>query len=480
MVGGTVWGDASGLEVTLAWDANPEPDVVGYRLRHGTQSGSFDTAVDVGNTTSTTLALPSPGTYYIVVTAFNSASLESPASNEIVYNASTVDTEDPVISGIPADIVTAPDSSGGSTAVVSWTEPTASDNVGVASLSGTHSPGDTFSTGTTTVTYTATDAAGNTAVASFTVTVGPAPGYEVTLAWDANPEPDVVGYRLQHGTASGIYDTVIDVGNVTTATIPLPGPGTYYVVVTAQNSAAFESPPSNELVVNGTPNDNVAPTILGTPPDIVVAPASPGSSSANVSWTEPTASDNVGVVSFSSTHAPGSSFTAGTTTVTYTATDAAGNIATADFTVTVGSIDIWRETTFGAQASDPLVAGDLANPDNDRWANLGEYALGLAALLNDGEGAFTQNLDDEEIALHILHNPYLPDVILRVECTEQLGGGNWTSLATLQPGGAWTWNNPALQITSVRVGNLQDVTITEPIGTTASKFYRLVAEKATP
>ena len=38
----------------------------------------------------------------------------------------------------------------------------------------------------------------------------------VQLAWDANTEPDIAGYRLSYGTASGQYTTTIDVGNVTT------------------------------------------------------------------------------------------------------------------------------------------------------------------------------------------------------------------------------------------------------------------------
>lgn len=41
----------------------------------------------------------------------------------------------------------------------------------------------------------------------------------VTLAWDPNPEPDIVGYDVWYGTASGRYDQSVDVGNSTTATI---------------------------------------------------------------------------------------------------------------------------------------------------------------------------------------------------------------------------------------------------------------------
>jgi Fibronectin type III domain len=69
----------------------------------------------------------------------------------------------------------------------------------------------------------------------------------VTLAWDANAEPDVAGYKLHYGTSSGAYTQIIDVGNATTVTVPnLPAGNTYYFVVTAYNLDGIESLPSNE------------------------------------------------------------------------------------------------------------------------------------------------------------------------------------------------------------------------------------------
>jgi hypothetical protein len=39
------------------------------------------------------------------------------------------------------------------------------------------------------------------------------------LAWNPNPEPDLAGYRIYHGTASRDYTGWVDVGNVTSARI---------------------------------------------------------------------------------------------------------------------------------------------------------------------------------------------------------------------------------------------------------------------
>ena len=80
------------------------------------------------------------------------------------------DVTDPVISGCPADI-SVNNTPGNCSAVVSWTEPTATDNCSLSGITGTFSPGDEFPLGTTLVTYTAFDASGNSAICQFSVTV---------------------------------------------------------------------------------------------------------------------------------------------------------------------------------------------------------------------------------------------------------------------------------------------------------------------
>ena len=80
------------------------------------------------------------------------------------------DNENPVISDLPDDITQNTDSEL-STAVVTWTEPTATDNSASVTLSSSHNSGDMFSIGNTTVTYTATNGASNTVVAMFTVEI---------------------------------------------------------------------------------------------------------------------------------------------------------------------------------------------------------------------------------------------------------------------------------------------------------------------
>ncbi len=79
---------------------------------------------------------------------------------------------------------------------------------------------------------------------------------DVTLAWDANTETDLAGYKIYYGTAPGVYGAPITIGVQTTYTITGLAPGTYYFAVTAYNTSGLESGFSNE----------VSTTISGTPP----------------------------------------------------------------------------------------------------------------------------------------------------------------------------------------------------------------------
>src|SRR5437588_1435956 len=88
-------------DVTLAWDPDPDPSVTGYRLYTGAHSGGYTQTVEVGNATSTLVSnLASGATYYFAVTAYNSASVESPPSNEASYTTPSA-TPTPTPSATP-------------------------------------------------------------------------------------------------------------------------------------------------------------------------------------------------------------------------------------------------------------------------------------------------------------------------------------------------------------------------------------------
>ncbi|XP_033626668.1 uncharacterized protein LOC117289582 isoform X34 [Asterias rubens] len=244
----------------------------------------------------------------------------------------------PVISGCPSG-ATGVASQGSNIATVTWVEPTATDNSGGnVQRSSNRSPGQTFGLGSTQVTYTFTDPSGNQATCRFTVTVtaavqGPSiscpasvTGFtrsnnqRVELSWTAptvsggsgqtsvtanpNSYPAYTG-MFSVGSTSIVYTVTDALGNQNTCTVRL-----------------------NVIL------DNQPPTYTGCPGGrTAVLPT--GSSTVVVTWTEPIAQDNNGVARTDQTHQPGSSFSAGLSTVMYTFTDVAGNQAVCEFTVTV-------------------------------------------------------------------------------------------------------------------------------------------------
>ena len=94
--------------------------------------------------------------------------------------------------------------------------------------------------------------------------------------------------------------------------------------------------PAIQAVQTAAVDDVTDPVIHDCPSNIVVN-ADAGGCTAQVWWTEPTATDNCTVASFTSTHSPGEVLPQGLTTVTYTAVDQCGNDTTCSFCVTVSA-----------------------------------------------------------------------------------------------------------------------------------------------
>ena len=82
---------------------------------------------------------------------------------------------------------------------------------------------------------------------------GAAAAADVTLAWDANAEPDIAGYIVEYGPASAPFSQSADVGNVTTWTLPGALPGLRYSFrVVAYNTNGERSGPSEIVTADTT------------------------------------------------------------------------------------------------------------------------------------------------------------------------------------------------------------------------------------
>ena len=121
--------------------------------------------------------------------------------------------------------------------------------------------------------------------------------------------------------------TTGDCGTVTCT----PASGSTFPVGTTTVTCSTASGPSCSFTV--TVEDDENPTV--SCPSNIVRSTDSGQCNAVVTYTSPFANDNCPGAMVSCSPASGSTFTIGTTTVTCTATDAAGNTASCGFTVTV-------------------------------------------------------------------------------------------------------------------------------------------------
>ncbi len=215
----------------------------------------------------------------------------------------------------------------------------ASDNCALASVEPNGVPaGNVFPVGTTTITWTATDAAGLTATATQTVTVEDDTPPAIT------PPANVLVSTAADGAACGVVVTEADLGRATAtdncelasvAHGDLPAGsvfpiGTNVVTWTATDAAGNTATATQTVTVL-----DATPPALAVPGDLV-APA--GSDCAAVVTWNASATD-CSAVTVASDPASGSVFPLGTTHVTVTATDAAGNRTSGAFDVTVVDLD---------------------------------------------------------------------------------------------------------------------------------------------
>ncbi len=294
------------------------------------------------------------------------------------FEVEVIDNESPVITGMPGNILVPADFTA-CNAVVSWSEPVASDNCDIQSFTSDYNSGAAFPVGTTTVTYIATDIHGNTQTASFEVEVIDNEIPEITgMPGNILVPADFAACNAVVSWSEPVATDNCDIQSFTSdfnsgAAFPV---GTTTVTYTATDIHGNTQTASFEVEVI----DNESPEITGMPDNILV-PADFTACNAVVSWSEPVASDNCDIQSFTSDFNSGAAFPVGTTTVTYTATDIHGNTQTASFEVEV----IDNESPVANNVSLPVLNDDceiteLVPPtatDNCDGQIIGEYNVTL-------------------------------------------------------------------------------------------------------
>lgn len=139
--------------------------------------------------------------------------------------------------------------------------------------------------------------------------------------------------------------------------------GTTTVTVTAENYCGTET-----CTFDVTVNDTEGPVISDCPSGITLE-AEEGQWGASVSWAPPTATDNCSVTTLASSHEPGHFFNVGSTPVTYTATDEAGNSSACQFLVTVTPPDFLGSVNLSTISSEITFSDNNPAPGSQLSVN---------------------------------------------------------------------------------------------------------------
>ena len=240
-----------------------------------------------------------------------------------IQKVTVIDNIIPVITA-PANIATTL-TTGCTVTSLNLGTPVTTDNCTIASV--TNNAPTAFPVGTTTVTWTVTDASGNTATATQTVTVTDAinPTITAPAAITVNANASCVAFGVALGTpVTADNCSVASVTNNAPAVFPI---GATTVTWTVTDAAGNTATATQTVTVV----DNTAPLIFA--PAGITATISTGCTVANLALGTPVTMDNCSTVTVSN-NAP-TTFPIGVTTVTWTATDGAGNTATATQVVTI-------------------------------------------------------------------------------------------------------------------------------------------------
>jgi hypothetical protein len=425
-------GDAA--QVTVGWDPNTEPDIAGYKVYYGTVSRNYSLYIDAANLTSSAIPNLQPGqTYYIAVSAYTTARVESDYSNEVTYRVPLACT----YSISPAS--QSFNASGGTGAVsvttqagCNWTASGISWVTITSGASGTGSGTVTYSIAANTTTSSRTVGA-SVASQIFTATQTGAPAYTISASGGTggsiSPSGSVLvasgssqafsitpaaGYRISSVTVDGS-----SVGAVTAYT---------FSTVTANHTiAASFAANSYALTVTriGTGTGTVTTSPSGTSftaGTVVTLTATPAAGSAFVSWsggcsgTTPTCQ-----VTMNSNTSVSASFAPSVTSIVIEAENA--SIKTAGGIIK-GGWNLWSNGILGENVRIPaagtygVVVRAYGTPLGGIWPLMALSVDGVAgAPVTVGRGVYTDYSfqvalapGDHSIGVAFLNDAYNPGV----------------------------------------------------------------------
>ncbi|MFK7774875.1 MAG: HYR domain-containing protein, partial [Saprospiraceae bacterium] len=292
-------------------------------------SGASGPASGAGNISNFTFSLGTSTIIYSVTDNFG-------GSETCSFQVTITDQEGPVISGTPADTTVECDN------IPLIATPTATDQcdgvTNVSLISESITAGPTPGSFIITRTWATIDAAGNISTASQNITVIDTTAPTITCPADISTNPTTsplcgasVSWTIP--TASDNCDPNVQVTSSFSPNDFFPLGTTVVTYYAEDNSGNIDS-----CKFNVTVSDVELPVFTNCPTDMTVS--SGIACDTIVTWTVPTVTDNCdNNVNIVAVPALGTAFPVGTTTVTYTATDASGNVANCSFDITVADTE---------------------------------------------------------------------------------------------------------------------------------------------
>ena len=338
------------------------PDQVDVQLTQGATSApaswTIPTATDNSGVAPLSSSNYNPGDIFPVGTTLVQYTFSDPSGNsaicsfEVIVRQSGIilpsDITPPVISNCPSDL-NIQAAQGASSAVANWNSPTAVDDSGISpSRTSNYSPGQSFPIGTTLVRYTFRDQSGNSAICSFEITVHQS-SFDITPPVISNC-PTGINLQVEQGANSAIANwnspTAVDDSGISPSRTSNYSPGQSFPIGTTLVQYTFSDQSGNsaicsfEVIVRQSgviPPSDVTPPVISNCPDDISVTATTGFTL--VEWTEPTAMDETEVKVETKYASPRIfiGFDQAPILVSYTFSDAIGNEAICEFTISVAS-----------------------------------------------------------------------------------------------------------------------------------------------
>ncbi|HET7625114.1 MAG TPA: Calx-beta domain-containing protein, partial [Verrucomicrobiae bacterium] len=157
-----------------------------------------------------------------------------------------------------------------------------------------------------------------------------------------------------------------------------------------------------------------------------------------------------------------------------------GTPSTAIVTIMESSYSLWKFDHFGTNADNPDIAGNLADPDNDKIPNILEYAFASDPNAFTPGSAISGAVANNHFQLTFNRNSSATDLTYVLQATTSFTNA-WKSLMTYTSYSGWTTNAPGINVSeSAAVGSPPDqsvrVTLTDPTDLQNAepiRFFRL-------